>query len=52
MSAASRVAIVGMGGLFPSAATPDRLWADVLAGEGQCARRAARPLDARPRRDL
>ena len=32
MASASRVAIVGMGGLFPSAATPERLWADVLAG--------------------
>ncbi len=26
-----RVAIVGMGGLFPPAADPERLWADVLA---------------------
>src|ERR1022692_4239599 len=32
MSVSSRVAIVGMGGLFPSSATPERLWADVLAG--------------------
>ncbi len=32
MSARPRVAVVGMGGLFPSAATPERLWADVLAG--------------------
>jgi len=32
MSVSSRVAIVGMGGLFPSASTPERLWADVLAG--------------------
>ncbi len=27
-----RVAIVAMGGLFPSAASPERLWAQVLAG--------------------
>src|SRR5690349_3592589 len=32
MSVRERVAIVGMGGLFPSSATPERLWADVLAG--------------------
>ena len=32
MSVPERVAIVGMGGLFPSSATPERLWADVLAG--------------------
>jgi acyl transferase domain-containing protein/3-hydroxymyristoyl/3-hydroxydecanoyl-(acyl carrier protein) dehydratase len=32
MSAPKRVAIVGMGGLFPPSATPERLWADVLAG--------------------
>ncbi len=31
MSVPPRVAIVGMGGLFPSSATPERLWADVLA---------------------
>jgi acyl transferase domain-containing protein/3-hydroxymyristoyl/3-hydroxydecanoyl-(acyl carrier protein) dehydratase len=32
MPAAPRVAIVAMGGLFPSAATPDQLWDAVLAG--------------------
>ncbi len=43
MSISSRVAIVGMGGLFPSSATPERLWADVLAG-------ADRSRDAPPGR--
>jgi acyl transferase domain-containing protein/3-hydroxymyristoyl/3-hydroxydecanoyl-(acyl carrier protein) dehydratase len=32
MAASPRVAIIGMGGLFPSSAAPERLWADVLAG--------------------
>ncbi len=31
MSGPPRVAIVGMGGLFPSAVNPEGLWADVLA---------------------
>ncbi len=35
MSAEPRVAIVGMGGLFPPAADPERLWADVLATADQ-----------------
>ncbi len=31
MSGPPRVAVVGMGGLFPSAVNPEGLWADVLA---------------------
>ncbi|HEY7154562.1 MAG TPA: polyketide synthase, partial [Gemmataceae bacterium] len=44
-----RIAIVAMGGLFPSAPTPERLWAQVIAGAD--AARAAPPgrwlLDSR-----
>ena len=45
MSISPRIAIVGMGGLFPSSATTERLWADVLAG-------ADRSCDAPPGRWL
>ncbi|HVS36446.1 MAG TPA: beta-ketoacyl synthase N-terminal-like domain-containing protein, partial [Gemmataceae bacterium] len=45
MAGPPRVAVVGMGGLFPSAADPERLWSDVVAG-------ADRSRDAPPGRWL